>query len=107
MRARTYPSEKRLTPGGARDAVGGGLRRAGANDEGGTARESREIVSNHLIANTLTGQQATGARVRRSTAPIRGYAGNWSAPAVGELDCVMNAVMFAKVHGRRPRGGPS
>ena len=69
--------------------------------------ESREAVSNNLHANSPTGQQASGARVRRSTAPICGYTGNWSAPAVGELDCVANAVMFAKVHGRRPRGGPS
>jgi hypothetical protein len=64
-------------------------------------------VSNNLHAISLSGQPASSARVRRSTAPICGYAGYWSAPAAGDLDGMTNAVMFAKVHGQRPRGGPS
>ena len=68
--------------------------------------ESRESV-NQFRAISLCGQPAISARVRRSTALTCGYAGNWSVPAVGEMDSVKNAAMFAKVHGRRPRGGPS
>lgn len=61
-------------------------------------------MSNLLHAIQI-GQPADAARVRRST-PTYGCTGNWSAPAVRFLDA-MDASMFAKVHGRRPRGGPS
>jgi hypothetical protein len=95
-----------LTAAGSRAAV------AGARDERAQPTrairpESRESVSNLLHANPLCGQPASSARVRRSTALICGYTGNWSVPAMGEMDSVKDAAMFAKVHGQRPRGGPS
>lgn len=57
-------------------------------------------------ANLLHGPSAVGARLRRSMAPMSGCTADWSAnaAAAADLGC---GIAFAKVHGQRPRGGPS
>jgi hypothetical protein len=64
---------------------------------------------NQPHANPLHGPSAVGARLRRSMAPMSGCTADWSAnAAAADLGCgIAFAKVNAKVHGQRPRGGPS
>ena len=62
----------------------------------------------HSHATQLHGPSAAGARLRRSMAPMSGCTADWSVTAAADIGCGLAFTKVnGKVHGQRPRGGPS